>query len=188
MCISVSDLDVKFLTYGGILAFPNRFADTINRASHPALGQKATIRCDCAVGHLAVHPRATTARIHHVIEPTVKREACAKDIVIKEAAPTLVICITVAISTPRVGEDWVERLVKRILQPPEDGLEDSERISKGGLVGPAKFEGVFGEGYVALPAGIAGATTMSRPSRPWRWRWPDTSGIICLLNDEKCQK
>jgi hypothetical protein len=47
------------------------------------------------------------------------------------------------------------------------------------MVVKPKVEGVFGEGYMALPAGIAGATTMTRPSRPWRWRWPDPSGIVC---------
>src|SRR5713226_3437438 len=180
MCISVSDLDVKEWTYGGILAFQNRFSDPINCVGHLALSHNATIRCDRTVGHLAVHPRATTARIHHVIEATVEREARAKKMVIKEAVPTLTMCIMVAISTPRVEGEWVTGK-HGVLQVAKDGLEDPERIGKVGLVRPAKLEGIFGEGCVVLPTGIAGATTMSGPSRLWRWRWPDTSGIVCLL-------
>jgi len=84
----------------------------------------------------------------------------------------------VAISTTRVGEEWVEH---GTVQLAEDGLEESERIGEAGVVVPAKVEGLFGEGCVALPAGIAGAATMTRPSRPWRWRWPDSSGIVSLL-------
>jgi len=61
------------------------------------------------VGHLAVHPRATTAVIRHVIEPTVEREARVKEMVIKKATPTLTMCIkgSISTSTPRVGEEWV---------------------------------------------------------------------------------
>jgi hypothetical protein len=107
----------------------------------------------------------------------VKREARAEAVVIKEAAPTLTVCIVVAISTPRVREEWVEH---GIVYLAKDGLEEPERIGEGGMVGPAKVEGLLREGYVALPAGIAGAATMPRPSRPWRWRWPDSSNVVCL--------
>lgn len=148
-------------TYGAVLAFPNRFGDTINCASHPALSHNASIRCDCTAGHLAVHPRAAAACIHHVIKAAVKREARAKVVFIKEAAPTLTMYIVVAISTARVGIEWVKHGVVHLA---EDGLEEPERIGEGGVAGPAKVEGVFGEGYVALPAGIAGAATMTGPS------------------------
>ena len=80
---------------------------------------------------------------------------------IKEAAPTLTMYIVVAISTARVGVEWVEHGVVHLA---EDGLEEPERIGKGGVARPAIVEGVFGEGYVALPAGIAGAATMTGPS------------------------
>jgi hypothetical protein len=109
----------------------------------------------------------------------VKREARAEAVVIKEAAPTLTVCIVVAISTPRVREEWVEH---GIVYLAKDGLEEPERIGEGGMVGPAKVEGLLREGYVALPAGIAGAATMPRPSRPWRWRWPDSSNVVCLVD------
>jgi len=155
----------RILVAGGVLPFPNRFGNTINRVSHPALGHKATIRSDCTVGHLAVHPRATTtARIHHVIEPTVEREARVKDMVIKESTPTVTMCIKGSISTsmPRVGEEWVGH---GVVKPPEDGaedgLKDSERVGEPGVVPPKVKEGVFGKGCVALRAGIAGATTMT---------------------------
>jgi hypothetical protein len=47
---------------------------------------------------------------------------------------------------------------------------------------PSKVEeGVFGKGCAALRAVITGTTTMARPSRPWRWRWPHSSGIVFLL-------
>jgi hypothetical protein len=95
--------------------------------------------------------------------------------VIKEAAPTLVVYIMVAISTPR--DEWVKH---GIMQLAENRLEESERIGEASVVVPAKVEGLFGEGHMALPAGIAGATTMTRPSRPWRWWWPDPSSIVCL--------
>jgi hypothetical protein len=64
----------------------------------------------------------------------------------------------VAISTPLVGVEWVEHGVVHLA---EDRLEEPERIGEGGVVGPAKVEGVFGEWYVALPAGIAGAAPMT---------------------------
>jgi hypothetical protein len=99
-------------------------------------------------------------------------------LVIKEAAPTLVVCIMTAISTPRIGEEWVEHGIVHLAK---DRLEEPERIGEAGVVGPAKLEGVFGEGCVALPAGIAGAATVTSPSRPWRRRWPDPSGIVRLL-------
>jgi hypothetical protein len=99
-------------------------------------------------------------------------------LVIEEAAPTLMVCIVAAISTTRVGEEWVEH---GIIQLAKDRLEEPERIGEAGVVVPTEVEGVFWEGCVALPAGIAGATTMTGPSRPWRWRWPDPSGIVRLL-------
>jgi len=56
---------------------------------------------------LTVHPRATTASVYPVVKPTLKWEAHADDIVIKEATPTLVVCIMAAFSTPRIREEWV---------------------------------------------------------------------------------
>jgi len=39
-------------------------------------------------------------------------------------------------------------------------------------------ERVFWEGYLGFPAGMVVATTVTRTRGPWRWRGPDSSGIV----------
>jgi len=92
MSLSPVWIDVcSVLVAGAVLAFPNRFGDTIDHASHPALTHPPTVRCHRAAGYLAVDPRATTARIHHVIEPTLEGEAHAAERLVKGATPMLVV-------------------------------------------------------------------------------------------------
>jgi hypothetical protein len=79
-----------------------------------------------------------------------------------------------AVSAPRVGEEGIGHGMA------EDGLEESEGIGETAVVVPAKVEWVFREGYVGLPAGVVGATTVTRPPRPWGWRWPDPCGVVGL--------
>ena len=76
--------------------------------------------------HLAIHLYVTMAKIHYVIESTVKWKAYVQEMVIKEATPTVIMCIKglILASIPQVGEEWVKHGVVQLV---EDGAE-------GGLV------------------------------------------------------
>jgi hypothetical protein len=84
-------------TYNAVHAFPHRFGDTIDRASHSALSHPATVGSNCAAGYLAVYAGATVSRIYHIVEPTVERETHVDERVVKEARRSTLVCIMAAV-------------------------------------------------------------------------------------------